>query len=102
VGDNIHGGDVSSENNDTAWDLDLGVGGGNGGFAEGLDDFLNTALEGLVDSSYIGDKLVSETSNSGRIIVVLKSLHGKRTGFALASFRVASVLCTRENSFAVE
>lgn len=50
VRDNIHGGDIGSENDDTAGDIDLSVGGGNGRFAESLDDFLNTALEGLVDS----------------------------------------------------
>lgn len=50
VRDDIHGGDIGSENDDTAGDIDLSVGGGNGRFAESLDDFLNTTLEGLVDS----------------------------------------------------
>jgi hypothetical protein len=50
VGDDIHGGDISSENDDTAGGLDLSVGGGNGRFAESLDNLLNTALKGLVDS----------------------------------------------------
>jgi hypothetical protein len=52
VRDNVHGGDVGSENDNAGGDVDLGVGGGDRRLAEGLDDFLDTTLERLVDSSY--------------------------------------------------
>ncbi|KAF3398574.1 hypothetical protein F1880_006332 [Penicillium rolfsii] len=57
VGDNVHGGDVGSENNNAGGDVDLGVGGGDRRLAEGLDDFLDTTLERLVDGSYEKDKM---------------------------------------------
>jgi hypothetical protein len=49
VGNDIHGGDVGSENNNTAGGADGSVGRRNSGLAESLDDFLDTTLEGLVD-----------------------------------------------------
>jgi hypothetical protein len=51
VRDNIHGGDVGSENDNTGGDIDLSVGGGDRRLAKGLDNFLDTTLERLVDSS---------------------------------------------------
>jgi hypothetical protein len=51
VRNNVHGGDVGSENDNAGGDFDLGVGGGNRRLAEGLDNFLNTTLERLVDGS---------------------------------------------------
>jgi hypothetical protein len=50
--DNVHGGDIGSENDNAGGDIDLGVGGGDRRLAESLDDFLNTTLERLVDGSY--------------------------------------------------
>jgi hypothetical protein len=52
VRDDIHRGDVGSENDNAVGDIDGGVGGGDGRLAESLDDLLDTALERLVDSSY--------------------------------------------------
>jgi hypothetical protein len=49
VGDDIHGGDVGSEDDNTAGDGDGSVGSGDGGLAESLDDLLDTTLERLVD-----------------------------------------------------
>jgi hypothetical protein len=51
VGDNIHGGDIGSENDNTAGNTDGSVGGGDGRLAESLDDLLDTTLERLVDGS---------------------------------------------------
>jgi hypothetical protein len=51
VGDDIHGGDVGSENDNTVGDGDSGVGGGDRRLAESLDNLLDTTLEGLVDGS---------------------------------------------------
>ena len=52
VGDNIHGRDVGGEDDNAVGDRDGGVRGRDGRFAEGLDDFLDTALEALVDGGY--------------------------------------------------
>jgi hypothetical protein len=52
VRDNVHRGDVGSENDNARGDIDLGVGGRDRRLAEGLDDFLDTTLERLVDGSY--------------------------------------------------
>lgn len=51
VRDDIHRGDVSGENDNSGGDIDGGVGSRDSGLAERLDDFLDTALERLVDSS---------------------------------------------------
>lgn len=45
VGDDVHGRDVSREDDDAAAD---DVGSAGGGLAQGLDDLLDTSLEGLV------------------------------------------------------
>lgn len=51
VADDVLGGDVAGDDDDAG---EGGVaGGGGGGFAECLDDFLDTALEGVVLGSYI-------------------------------------------------
>jgi hypothetical protein len=48
VRDDVHGADVGGED-DNSWGRDLSCGRvGGGGFADGLDDFLDTALEALL------------------------------------------------------
>lgn len=52
VRDDVHGGDISGENDNTVGDGDGGIGGRNSRLAESLDDLLNTTLKGLVDGGW--------------------------------------------------
>jgi hypothetical protein len=51
VADDVHGGNVGGENDDTGGRVDC-AGDASGGLADGLDALLDTALEGLVLRSY--------------------------------------------------
>lgn len=88
VRDDIHGGDISSENDDGGGDIDGSVGSGNSGLAESLDNFLDTTLERLVDGSYkVGIKSV--TGSIGQEIHVDKVC----VQFAPASQSIAKKVC---------
>lgn len=54
VGDDVHGGDIGGENNNTVGDGDGGIGGRNSRLAESLDDLLNTTFKGLIDGGWKG------------------------------------------------
>lgn len=65
VADDVLGGDVAGDDDDAG---ERGVaGGGGGGFAERLDDFLDTALEGVVLGSYV-KQYQSRSSHTSRMI----------------------------------
>lgn len=50
VRDDVHGGDVTGDDDEAGESGVAGAGGG--GLAQGLDDFLDTALEGVVLGGY--------------------------------------------------
>lgn len=58
VGDDVHGGDVAGDDDDAGEGAVRGR--RRGGFAEGLDDFFDAALEGVVLGGYRGKKKVSK------------------------------------------